>query len=61
MDFLRSFGRHGLTFLGGILVAKGIVDPETANSFISAGTEVVGGLLVYGLGQAFSLIKLFKK
>jgi len=30
--------RHGLTFIGGILIARGLIDESTA-------TEIVGGLI----------------
>lgn len=60
MEFLKSFARHGFTFLGGVLVAKGVVTPEIADSFISSGTELVGGILIYGVGQLLSWNKLKK-
>ena len=41
--------RHGLTFIGGILIAKGLVDESTA-------TEIVGGIITLA-GTIWSIIE----
>ena len=41
--------RHGLTFIGGILIAKGLIDESTA-------TEIVGGLITL-TGTIWSVIE----
>lgn len=41
--------RHGLTFIGGILIAKGLVDESTA-------TEIVGGIITL-VGTIWSIIE----
>ena len=40
--------RHGLTFIGGILITKGIVDEATA-------TEVIGGIITLA-GTIWSIV-----
>lgn len=40
--------RHGLTFIGGILIMKGVVDEATA-------TEVIGGIITLA-GTIWSII-----
>jgi len=41
--------RHGLTFIGGILIAKGLIDESTA-------AEVVGGIITLA-GTIWSIIE----
>ena len=41
--------RHGLTFIGGILITKGLIDESTA-------TEIVGGLITL-TGTIWSIIE----
>lgn len=41
--------RHGLTFIGGILIAKGLVDESTV-------TEIVGGIITLA-GTIWSIIE----
>ena len=41
--------RHGLTFIGGILIAKGLIDEPTA-------AEVVGGIITLA-GTIWSIIE----
>jgi hypothetical protein len=44
--------RHSLTFLGGLLVMKGLVDETTA-------TEIVGGVITL-VGSVWSVIEKVK-
>jgi hypothetical protein len=41
--------RHGLTFIGGILIAKGLIDESTA-------AEVIGGIITLA-GTIWSIIE----
>ncbi len=41
--------RHGLTFIGGILIAKGLIDESTV-------TEIVGGIITL-TGTIWSIIE----
>jgi hypothetical protein len=41
--------RHGLTFIGGILIAKGLIDESTA-------TEIIGGIITLA-GTIWSIIE----
>ena len=41
--------RHGLTFIGGILIAKGLIDESTA-------TEIIGGIITLA-GTIWSVIE----
>jgi hypothetical protein len=41
--------RHGLTFIGGILIAKGLIDESTA-------TEIIGGVITLA-GTIWSVIE----
>ena len=41
--------RHGLTFIGGILIAKGLIDESTV-------AEVVGGIITLA-GTVWSIIE----
>jgi hypothetical protein len=41
--------RHGLTFIGGILIAKGLIDESTA-------TEIIGGVITLA-GTIWSIIE----
>ena len=57
--------RHWLTVGAGFLVAKGIIDPETAeitvDSISNGITELVMGLVMFGFAQAWSLVEKFTK
>ena len=37
--------RHVLQFIGGILVAKGLVDNDTANELVTSGSVLVGSAI----------------
>jgi hypothetical protein len=41
--------RHGLTFIGGILITKGLIDESTA-------TEIIGGVITLA-GTIWSIIE----
>jgi hypothetical protein len=41
--------RHGLTFIGGILIAKGLIDESTA-------TDIMGGIITLA-GTIWSIIE----
>lgn len=41
--------RHGLTFIGGILITKGLIDESTA-------TEIIGGIITLA-GTIWSIIE----
>jgi hypothetical protein len=42
---ILPFVRHALQFVGGLLVAKGWVDADTANELVTSGTALVGAAL----------------
>lgn len=52
--WIGSFVRHGLTALGGALVAVGVAEPDAAQ-FVDATAPIVTGVLVYAVGQVWSL------
>lgn len=52
--YTASIIRHGMTALGGFLLAKGIATPEMIEQFITSGTEVFIGLSVFIVGQLLS-------
>lgn len=54
--YLSSVFRHALGFVGGALVAKGIVSQEAADQFMGASAEVLLGLSGYAIAQVLSLI-----
>lgn len=55
ITYVTSFVRHGLTFAGGLLVAKGYVEPEAAEAFVSGNLAIVSGLVSYAIGQLLSI------
>ena len=61
MKYLTSIIRHALTALGGILVAKGIIDQDVADNMVNNETEVILGLISYVLGQVCSWWTIKKK
>ena len=54
--WLSSIFQHGLTSVGAILVAAGIVDAEAVDAFISANAAVLSGLVMYLIGQGWDLL-----
>lgn len=53
---IKSALRHVLTLCGGILIAKGLVTPDTAASAIASLTDVITGLLVSGAGVGIAAL-----
>lgn len=60
--WIGSLVRHGLTALGGALVAVGVTDADAAG-FVDAATPVVTGVAVFAVGQLWSLAQkeVFRK
>jgi hypothetical protein len=58
ISYVTSFVRHGLTFAGGLLVAKGYVNQEAADAFVGGNVELIAGLLTYVIGQVLSFKKI---
>ena len=58
--FLASIVRHLLTLAAGGLLAVGVSEADATN-LVKAAEPVVGGALLYGIGQAWSLIDKRKK
>ena len=54
MKYLTSLIRHGLTALGALLVAKGIIDQDTADQMVAGNTDIVLGVVSYLIGQVCS-------
>lgn len=52
-QYIGSLVRHGLTFLAGILVTKGIISGDGAG-FINTNYEIVMGVITYAIAQGFS-------
>ena len=58
--FLTSVVRHLLTLAAGGLIAIGVGERDAAN-LVQAAEPVVGGLLLYGMSQAWSWFDKRKK
>lgn len=58
---LGSFLRTGLAVVGGWLLSKGIVDPDTTREFLGLSYEVIMGLAAYLIAQGFSLLEKQKR
>lgn len=54
--FLASIIRHLLTLAAGGLLAVGVNESDATN-LVRAAEPVVGGVVLYGVGQAWSLIE----
>lgn len=61
MKYLTSLVRHGLTALGALLVAKGIIDQDTADQMVNGNTDIVLGVISYLIGQVCSWWTIKKK
>lgn len=61
MKYLTSLIRHGLTALGALLVAKGIIDQDTADQMVAGNTDIVLGVVSYLIGQVCSWWTVKKK
>ena len=53
--WIRSLVTHALTAVGALLVARGYIDAEAANQFVAANTDVIVGLVTYGIGQLWGI------
>lgn len=53
--WLQSIIQHGLTALGAILVAAGIVDNDTVVQFVTVNTAIFSGIIMYLLGQLWDV------
>jgi len=53
--YLRSIVRHAATFIGGLLVAKGVIDEGPQPEFIDGTTDILMGIIAYAVGQLSSL------
>jgi hypothetical protein len=58
--FLASIVRHLLTLAAGGLLTVGVSEADATN-LVKAAEPVVGGALLYGIGQAWSLFDKRKK
>jgi hypothetical protein len=58
--FFTSVVRHLLTLVAGGLIAVGVGERDAAN-LVQAAEPVVGGLLLYGMSQAWSWFDKRKK
>ena len=52
-QYIGSLVRHGLTFLAGILVTKGIISGD-GSGFVATNYEVIMGIVTYAIAQGFS-------
>lgn len=53
--YIKSIVQHGLTALGAILVAKGIIDQDQVQQFVDTNVVVIVGAITYGLGQIWDI------
>jgi hypothetical protein len=58
--FLASLIRHLLTLAAGGLLAVGVTESD-ATSLVRAAEPVVGGVVLYGVSQAWSLLDKKKR
>lgn len=58
---LGSFIRHSLTVGAGYLVAKGVVDSQTATTLSAEIANVAPGVILWGASQVWSLFKAKKE
>lgn len=54
MSYVGSFVRHGLTFIGGWLVAHG-AEPQAVDAIVGPAGQITLGVLSYLLAQWFSI------
>lgn len=55
--YLGILIRQGMSWLGGIIAALGIVDPKVLEAFISSGTQVAIGVAGLLLAMFFSWLQ----
>lgn len=53
--YVGSAVRHGMTLLGGVLVAKGIGTPEILDQLMGPATELTAGVVIAVVGWLLSL------
>lgn len=57
--YLGSILRHGLTVAAGALAAIGVSEAQQAQ-FIAINSEIILSVLIYGVGQSLSFLKVSK-
>jgi uncharacterized protein (DUF697 family) len=58
--FIASIVRHLLTLAAGSLLAVGVTEAD-ADNLVKAAEPVVGGAILYGVSQAWSLLDKKKR
>ena len=53
--YVQSVVQHGLTALGAVLVAAGIVDNDTVAQFVTVNTAIITGAVMYAVGQLWAV------
>lgn len=53
--YIKSIVQHGITALGAILVAKGIVDAEQVQQFVDTNVAIIVGAITYLIGQIWGI------
>lgn len=53
--YIQSIIQHGLTAIGAILVAAGIVDNDTVAQFVTVNTAILSGVIMYIIGQLWAM------
>ena len=53
--YVKSIVQHGVTALGAILVAKGIVDAEQVQQFVDTNVAIIVGAITYLIGQIWDI------
>lgn len=53
--YVKSIVQHGVTALGAILVAKGIVDAEQVQQFVDTNVAIIVGAITYLIGQVWDI------
>lgn len=56
MNYFLKFVRHGLSAVGGVLIAKGIAQPETVEAVSNGIVEIITGGLTFGVSYIWSTI-----
>lgn len=55
--WITSLVKQGLTALGAVLVAAGIIEADQATQFVDTNVSVIVGAVLYGIGQLWDLVK----
>ena len=53
--YVKSIVQHGVTALGAILVAKGIIDAEQVQQFVDTNVAIIVGAITYFIGQFWDI------